>query len=175
MITIPGWLIALLTFPGIILHEWAHKFFCDRAGIPVFEVKYFSLTTDVVGHVKHGEPSSFGQSFAISCGPLFINSFATIVFGAIAAQAISGSVLQVILIWFGLSFGMHAFPSDHDAKHVVWAAGKARGAGGSILYLLAVPFVWLMHIANALRLLWLDLCYAGILLVLGMALGGWPN
>lgn len=173
MITIPGWLIALLTFPGVILHEWAHKFFCDRARVPVFEVKYFSLTAEVAGYVKHEEPSTFWQSFSISCGPLFINSLATSILGAAAAQAINGSPLQILFVWLGLSFGMHAFPSDHDAKHVAWAAGKARGAGGSLLYLLAIPFVWLIHIANALRFFWLDLSYAGILFLFGLALGGW--
>jgi len=37
------WLIALVTFPGIILHEWAHKFFCDRTGVPVYKTCYFRL------------------------------------------------------------------------------------------------------------------------------------
>ena len=36
MFMIPGFLVALVTFPGIICHEIAHKFFCDIAGVPVY-------------------------------------------------------------------------------------------------------------------------------------------
>lgn len=31
---IPGQIISLLTFPGIIAHEWAHKQFCNWLKVP---------------------------------------------------------------------------------------------------------------------------------------------
>jgi hypothetical protein len=171
LIRIPGWFIALLTFPGVILHEWAHKFFCDRFKIPVYEVRYFTLGQDVAGYVKHGEPSSFWQSFWVSIGPLVINSLTTVLLGAATAQAINGSVLEVFLGWLGLSVGMHCFPSDHDARNVVHASRTARTNGGSMFYLLAFPFVALIFVANAFKLLWMDLAYAVTLFVAGIAVG----
>lgn len=74
---IPGWFVALLTFPGVILHEWAHKSFCDYFRIPVFEVCYFRFGQRESGYVKHGEPKSFSQAFWISTAPLIINSLMT--------------------------------------------------------------------------------------------------
>lgn len=171
VISIPGWLIALLTFPGVILHEWAHKVFCDLFDIPVYEVRYFTLRREVAGFVKHGEPSSFSQSFWISCGPLVINSSVTVLLGAATAQAINGSALQIFLGWLGVSMGMHAFPSDHDARRIVDASRAARKMGGSRLYILAFPFVALIFAANALRFFWVDAAYAGMLFIAGMAIG----
>ncbi len=36
-------LIALLTFPGIIIHELAHKKFCDWFGVKVIKAVYSDL------------------------------------------------------------------------------------------------------------------------------------
>lgn len=172
MFFIPGWLIAAVTFPGVMLHEWAHKFFCERSHVPVFEVKYFRFGKDVGGYVKHGEPTTFRQSFFISFGPLVVNSCATVVLAYVSTQAVEGSPLRWLLLWLAISAGMHAFPSDHDARNVVTAARTARHTGASPLYLLALPFVLLVFIANPLRMFWLDLAYAALLVVGGLALGG---
>ena len=41
MIIIPGWLIGLVTFPGVIVHEAAHLFFCKLRRVAVFDVCFF--------------------------------------------------------------------------------------------------------------------------------------
>lgn len=56
MFFIPGELISALTFPGVILHEWAHKLFCKRLGVKVLEVKYFQIGKKVAGYVVHEPP-----------------------------------------------------------------------------------------------------------------------
>lgn len=38
VILIPGFIVAMLTFPGIIVHEFAHKLFCSLTGTRVLEV-----------------------------------------------------------------------------------------------------------------------------------------
>lgn len=172
MFFIPGWVIAAATFPGVVLHEWAHKFFCDRTGVPVYEVCYFNFGDDVGGFVRHGEPSSFWQSFYISLGPLFVNSVATIVVAYASTQALSGSPLRWLLLWLSVSVGMHAFPSNHDARCVVAAARSARAHGASSLYLLTLPLVLLVFIANPLRMFWFDLAYAVLLVFAGHAIAG---
>lgn len=172
MFFMPGWLVAVITFPGVMLHEWAHKFFCERSNVPVFEVNYFSFGEEVGGYVRHGDPTSFWQSFSISFGPLIINSGATLLLAYASTQSVEGTVLRWVLLWAAVSAGMHAFPSDHDARCVVVAARTARRDGASLLYLLALPFVLLVFIANALRLFWFDLAYAALLVVAGLALGG---
>lgn len=41
MIIIPGFLISLLTFPGVMVHEFAHQLFCRIMRVPVYDVVYF--------------------------------------------------------------------------------------------------------------------------------------
>jgi len=43
MIIIPGWLIALVTFPGVILHEYVHKRVAMAVGLQVYKVVYFRI------------------------------------------------------------------------------------------------------------------------------------
>ena len=38
---IPGFVISIITFPGVIVHELAHQLFCRWCKVPVYEVKYF--------------------------------------------------------------------------------------------------------------------------------------
>jgi hypothetical protein len=49
MFFIPGPLIALATFPGVIVHELAHQLFCRWFRIPVLNVCYFT-GYPVTGH-----------------------------------------------------------------------------------------------------------------------------
>lgn len=65
MLLIPGWLISLLTFPGVIIHEWAHKKFCEWLGILVHKVVYFRFGNPA-GYVLHEPPKTYKQTFWIS-------------------------------------------------------------------------------------------------------------
>jgi hypothetical protein len=179
-IKIPGWLVSLLTFPGVILHEWAHKKFCDLAKVKVHEVVYFNLDfigeNEPAGYVIHERPTTYKQIFLISVGPLIINSLATILLGYLFqilgfnTPETQNSLLAIILAWLALSVGMHAFPSDEDMKHILEASKIELAKGGSKLHYLAFPFVWLISLANKLRAIWFDVFYAGLLMMLGISL-----
>jgi hypothetical protein len=179
-IKIPGWLVSLLTFPGVIFHEWAHKKFCDLAKIKVQEVVYFNLDcigrNEPAGYVIHERPTTYKQIFLISVGPLIINSLATILLGYLFqilgfnTPETQNSLLAIILAWLTLSVGMHAFPSDEDMKHILESSKIELTKGGSKLHYLAFPFVWLISLANKLRAIWFDAIYAGLLMMLGISL-----
>jgi hypothetical protein len=179
-IKIPGWLVSLLTFPGVILHEWAHKKFCDLAKVKVHEVVYFNLDfigeNEPAGYVIHERPTTYKQIFLISVGPLIINSLATILLGYLFqilgfnTPETQNSLLAIILAWLALSIGMHAFPSDEDMKHILEASKIELAKGGSKIHYLAFPFVWLISLANKLRAIWFDAIYAGLLMMLGISL-----
>lgn len=47
MLFIPGVIISIITFPGVIVHELAHQIFCYLMKIPVYEVKYFHYAIGV--------------------------------------------------------------------------------------------------------------------------------
>jgi MFS-type transporter involved in bile tolerance (Atg22 family) len=57
MFFIPGPLIALATFPGVIVHELAHQLFCRWFRIPVLTVCYFLIWLGV-SIAMHAIPST---------------------------------------------------------------------------------------------------------------------
>ncbi len=168
---IPGWLISIVTFPGVIVHEWGHKKFCEWLGVPVYKVVYFQFGNPA-GYVLHGETVNYRQTFWVSTGPLIINSLAAIVI-SFFATGIQIEILTFILMWVAISVGMHSFPSDHDMKHILIASKKELKNSGSLLHYLAFPFVGLIYLANVLSILWWDFAYAIALTMIGVSLAGY--
>ena len=171
MFFIPGWLIAAVTFPGVMLHEWAHKFFCDRFQVRVLAVRYFQFGQDVAGFVQHDPPSTFRQHLFIGIAPLIVNSLAAIIVAAMAAQAKTDSALMYFFWWLSMSFGAHALPSRRDADSIGDSIGRARASGASAWILAAWPLVQVLRVASALKLFWIDIIFAAALVVVGAALG----
>ncbi|MBI2345016.1 DUF3267 domain-containing protein [Candidatus Dependentiae bacterium] len=122
---IPGFLVSMLTFPGVILHEMAHKFFCDYYNITVFKVAYFRISSKA-GHVTHEPIYDKDKETTVALAPFFINSlicmlffipyFLIYSFGTFFLWKISR--LDVFLIWVGISCGLSAVPSETDLKHI---------------------------------------------------------
>ncbi|HLJ92530.1 MAG TPA: metalloprotease family protein [Gemmataceae bacterium] len=166
MIIIPGWLVSLITFPGVIVHEAAHMFFCKLRGVAVLDVCFFRIGNPA-GYVIHEPPREFTTSFFISIGPFLINSVLCVVFCLPAMVPVrvfgQSDPVAYFLIWLGMSIGMHALPSTGDANGL-WR--EARAAAGSLhpLALASFPLVILIYVANGLRFFWFDYLY-------GFALG----
>ena len=168
MFLIPGWVIAVLTFPGVIIHEFAHKIACDLTGVHVYRVCYFRIGNPA-GYVEHAPPKTYKQAFVISTAPFIVNSAIAVAIFAIAVKTpstikIFGIEFKYILYWLGISIAMHAFPSSHDAKNVwdfTWKVWRRNP-----LVILGIPVVVLIYIANALSYFWFDAIYALILLTL---------
>jgi hypothetical protein len=166
VIIIPGWLIGLVTFPGVIVHEAAHLFFCKLRRVAVFDVCYFRVGNPA-GYVLHERPDSFTSSFLIAVGPFIINSLLCVLFCFPAFVPVrlfgKGDPMSYFLIWLGISIGMHAFPSTQDAR-VLWQQAKSATSKWNPLALISFPLVVVIYIANLLRFFWLDSLY-------GIALG----
>lgn len=165
---IPGWLISLVTFPGVIVHEIAHQFFCKLAKVAVLDVKYFQLSNPA-GYVIHETPQKTSQHLLIGLGPLFVNTIAgaLIAFPAILPTYTFGgsNPIDMILIWLGFSIAMHSFPSTGDAKSI-WAAVMRPGVN-AIYKIIAVPIVGLLYLGAIGSIFWLDAIYGvGVIMVL---------
>lgn len=164
-----GFLIPILTFPGVIVHEYAHYKMCHWREVPVHEVVFFQLGNPA-GYVVHGEPDRYADALAISGAPFLINSALAIVlfiasFGTVMVVAGDGGIASIftgLLTWLGISVGMHAIPSSGDAASL-WTLAK-RHWRDSVLGLLGFPIAALIYVANLLNFLWFDLIYAALLL-----------
>jgi len=136
---IPGELIALLTFPGVILHEISHRFFCDIYNIPVYAISYFSPLSKKAGHVIHGRTDNIYHKFLIAIGPLIINSIICMLLTFPFACSVylhttfvdyvcpSLSLPFAIMAWIGYSSGFNAIPSNQDMNGLVEKASSAFG------------------------------------------------
>lgn len=156
---LPGWLISLLTFPGVIAHEFGHQFFCRLFRVPVFKVCYFRFGNPA-GYVQHEEPQHFAQSFFITVGPFIVNNLLAVgAFVCALSVVVGDTTAQLVFGWLGFSFAMHSFPSTADAKNL-WAMTWRHTIPNIFLMLVALPFVAIIYVANLLRYIWFDLIWA---------------
>lgn len=129
-LVIPGELISLLTFPGVIIHEIAHRFFCDRYNIKVFAVRYFKFDAQESGYVVHEKIHDFSwqASFFVATGPLWINSllgmillFPCVLLDYAYVDIATLPLLMKISIkmsqWVGYSVLFNAIPSNVDINN----------------------------------------------------------
>jgi hypothetical protein len=158
---IPGILITLLTFPGVIVHEAAHMLFCRLRRVAVFDACFFRIGNPA-GYVIHEGVQDFTSMFLISMGPFIVNSIICIFFclPAMIPVRVFGhtSLLSYFLLWVGLSIGMNAFPSTQDAN-VLWRSARRSAALKNPLAIVSFPLVVLLYVANILRFFWLDYAY----------------
>ena len=76
------------------------------------------------------------------------------------------SPLSYLLIWLGVSIGMHAIPSNQDATNLFDQA-KVEVKTLNPLAVLSFPLVILIYIFNVLRIVWADVLY-GIAIGIGL-------
>lgn len=161
MMLFPGIAIAALTFPGVIVHEFAHQLVCWLLRIPVLEVCYFRFRLrGPVGYVRHEAPRSGWASLIIGVAPFAINTILGIL---IALPAVIHSTLGIFsgrdlfLGWLGISIAMHSFPSTGDAASI-WKS--VMGPKNSVLEkMIAVPLVGIIWIGAVGSVFWLDAIY----------------
>ena len=166
---IPGEIISIATFPGIIVHEFAHMFFCKLRKVAVFDACYFRVGNPA-GYVVHENSTNFTTTFLISMGPFFINTLLCLLICLPAYMPIKyfdlEHPLSYFLIWLGVSIGMHAVPSNQDANNV-YAQAKENIKKGNILAIISFPIIGLIYVFNVLRFIWADLFY-GIAIGMGI-------
>ena len=177
MILIPGVLLSMVTFPGVIVHELAHQFFCFLRRVPVYEVRYFRLKNPV-GYVLHEPTDDPLDTFIISVGPFIVNTLlgASIVFpasiemsefglwnwirrGSIGFAEIVPLLPMLGVFWLGISILMHAFPSTGDANVLVSSIVKNKDVN-LLVRVLVAPVVGLIYLGAVGSVVWLDLGYA---------------
>jgi hypothetical protein len=169
MFFIPGPIIALLTFPGVIVHEAAHLFFCKLFKLPVYNVCFLRFGNPA-GYVLHEKTDDFTTLFCVSIGPFVGNTLLCVIFCTAAFLPVwelkVSDPLAYFFYWLGLSIGMHAFPSTGDLSNL-WEMAPARAKRGNILAIVSLPLVAVLYVMNFARVVWADLGYGIAVGVLG--------
>lgn len=170
MLFIPGVIISIITFPGVIVHELAHQIFCYLMKIPVYEVKYFQFKNPS-GYVIHERTDKPLKSFLISVGPFLINTILGIIIMSSVSIELLGfedldNILSLFLGWIGISILMHAFPSVADGKGLVDSILKNKEVN-ILIKIITAPVIGLIYLGALGSAIWLDLIYAiGVSMVL---------
>jgi hypothetical protein len=152
------YLYALITSPGVMVHELAHAFFCVLSGTKIFKISLFRFN-ETAGYVVHAEPRGFFPAFLITFGPLIVNSYlAMYLFTLLDWASIWWSLL---FLWLAIAIGLHAIPSRGDAKSLFQSAN--RKIWRNPLVILFYPFVLLIYILNLLKKLYFDIIYVAFL------------
>lgn len=160
---IPGSVISLITFPGVIVHEIGHRFFADQARVPVYDVCYYRFGNPA-GYVIHGPVKGVKNALLIAIGPLIVNTTlcSVITFTVIPSIFTLAETPNpwpfFLLLWVGISIGMHAFPSNEDMQNLVQAVKEEKKGG--LLVFAAHLFAGIFWFANILRFFWFDAIYA---------------
>lgn len=166
---IPGIFVAIVTFPGVIVHEASHMWFCKLRGVAILDVCFFRFGNPA-GYVVAEEIKDFNTAFLVSVGPFIINSLLCmfICLPAYMPMWVFGvsSPLSYFLLWLGVSIGMHAFPSTGDA-YLLYQHAKKAARDFNPLAIISFPLVVLIYLANAASVLWADLFY-GLAIGLGI-------
>lgn len=150
-------LYALITAPGVMVHEIGHLFFCLLTGVKVHRVRLFQLGK-IAGYVLHDEPQRWYQAAGISFGPLIINSLmALFIFSQVDAPYWSGPA--ILFGWLGAAVGLHAIPSNEDAKSLLQTTNNRVWRNPFML--LGYPLVLILYLLNLLRRVHLDIVYVG--------------
>ncbi len=164
---IPGFLINLATFPGVIVHEIAHQLFCDLAKVPVKKVVYYQVASPY-GYVEHDETPDLKSSFLITVGPFLVATFlcAVLTFpltGMLSLKDYGATVSSWVpptCFWLGISIGMHAFPGQAELDRF---RKQIDTKGGFVpLYLLSSAVRMFFVLARFGRFFWFDAIYAGL-------------
>lgn len=162
MYFIPGFLISLLTFPGVIVHELAHQICCRLMDVPVYKVKYFQLKNPC-GYVLHEKTENPWKTLLISVGPFLVNT----ILGVVIMLPISIKIFElnrtdpstIILGWLGLSVLVNSFPSKGDADVLVDGVLKNKEVSILIRIIIA-PIIGLIYLGAIGQVVWLDFIYA---------------
>ena len=169
MFFVPGPIIALLTFPGVIVHEAGHLFFCKLFKLPVFDVCFFRFGNPS-GYVVHGQTDNFKALFLVSTGPFIANTLLCVAFCSAAFLPVwelkATDPLAYFFYWLGLSIGMHAFPSTADLSNL-WRIAPTQAKSGNVLAMISLPLVAILYVLNLARVVWADLGYGIAIGILG--------
>jgi hypothetical protein len=159
-----------LTFPGVAIHEWAHKIFCKISGLRVMKTVYFRFGNPS-GYVLHEAPHNYLQSFFVATGPIIFNSLVSVGLPYSIKFINAGSYWRIVFLWLAFSAAAHAFPSSEDLKGASSDGLTNLKSGNSLLPLIGFPIIGLMWLAGRFGLIF-RIVYALLLVVLGLAWSG---
>jgi len=163
-------IISLLTFPGVVLHEYAHAWACRRLGIRVLKICYLRLGSPM-GYVLHEQPEYAVQHIMVAVAPFFVSTAAALALSLVVSLfatspgAVEYKDLAVLVgAWLSFSVALHAFPSSGDGD-ALWKDVTSPEVS-FLAKLLLAPVVGMIRLCQAGASVWLHALFAVALVAL---------
>jgi len=161
---------SLLTFPGVVVHEFAHAWACRRLGIRVVKVCYLRLGNPL-GYVLHEQPTYAIQHIMVAVAPFFVSTLAalavSLLASLLAASPWAAEFRDLAVLagaWLSFSIALHAFPSNGDGD-ALWQDVTSPHMS-FFAKLLLVPVVGLIRLCQAGAAIWLHALFAVVVVAL---------
>jgi len=157
-------IVSLVTFPGIVAHEYAHAWACRRLGIRVVKVCYLRLGNPL-GYVLHEQPAYAVQHIMVAVAPFFVSTLAALAVSLLTSFFVTSpwaaeyrDIVALAGAWLSFSLALHAFPSSGDGD-ALW--DDVTSPGVSLLAkLLLAPVAGLIRLCQAGAAIWLHALFA---------------
>jgi hypothetical protein len=137
----------LLTSPGVIAHELAHRLTCSVLGVHVEEVKYLQLSGRQAGYVIHEVPKEYWKRISIAFSPFGFNIFVAGALVWIGLRQFPDTYLRYGLYWLSVASVTHSLPSNEDASSL-WPHSKLGYLHP--LFLITLPMMAGVYLVNLL-------------------------
>lgn len=118
---------------------------------------------------RRSKPENFKQALLITAGPFLVNTLLCAAIGTSAIYSIfilgthELNGIPCVLLWLAISAGMHAFPGNQEILDFTELMNKQRK---NLLYFAVKILTSLLKIANFLKIIWIDLVYAIMIILL---------
>lgn len=157
-----GRFISILTFPGVIIHELGHEFFCRLLNVNVKKVCYFRFSNPA-GYVVHEASKYFFQAFLIAVGPFIFGTLLTIA-SFVVGKNEDVFFRKYVWIWLGISIAANCMPSKGDARSL-WLENWSH-MKRNFLAIVGLPFTSVVWVISILDSIWLRIFYSCFLFFL---------
>lgn len=163
-------ILDLVTFPGTVVHEWAHLQACRYYDLEVYDVVYFQLD-GMLGYVRHEVPDDLVKHLGVSCAPLLCNTGIAISIALVVTIGVDhiGWIPAIVLLWVAFSIAVCALPSTIDAENVWERILREWTNRPSVL--LVIPIILLLYLTNILRIAFVEILYGIFVLITGIYIG----
>ncbi len=156
-----GYLVRIVTFPGLILDALINKATCNFLNIKVLKVNYLSVGASEA--VVHEKPERYSTVFSIAIIPFVAISLIAIFIFYIGKNLTPA--IGLLCIWLGISVAAHAFPNTKIGG-LLWSMSIKEIKEGNYLAIIGLPLVIVIFVARILHVLWLDIIYGVVLFFL---------
>lgn len=172
-IMIPGGVIAMLTFPGVMMHELSHYLMCKLFGVHVSELKLFSIESEhfsleseaPIGWVSHAIPDKYYQTVLISTAPIIFNTIIAIVTYHFALTLFRIGLFHYVFLYLGFCCAVNAFPSKGDGEVLWHTANMEISVYRNYFAYLTYPLILVIITLHYLSYVWANFIYGYLLFI----------